>query len=54
MLINQKAVKQYVKDKGKQTTPQFLAVLNMKVLTILQRAIKNANHHKRLTEAELL
>ena len=54
MFINQKAVKQLAKESGHQVSKEFITRLDVKVKELVDRAILNARHFKRLTGAELL
>lgn len=56
LLINKKAVKNYVRDldKSKQVSEEFLNQLDYNLRSIVLRAVKNAKHFKRLKASELI
>ena len=51
MLINKKAVKLYLQEKGKDTSESVYQVLDKKVAEILDKATRASNKFKRI-EAE--
>lgn len=48
MLINKKAVKLYLQEKGKDTSEDVYQVLDKKVAEILDKAAKASNKFKRI------
>ena len=51
MLINKRAIKLYLQEKGKDTSESVYQALDKKVTEILDKAIKASNKFKRV-EAE--
>lgn len=46
MFINKKAVKTLIRESSGQATKEFIVGLDLKVETIIKRAIKRANGHR--------
>ncbi|MCK4518530.1 MAG: hypothetical protein KAU12_00280 [Candidatus Omnitrophica bacterium] len=46
MLVNQKQIKQYLKDHNKRTSREFLDVLDAKIRVIINRGIFASNNFK--------
>lgn len=53
-IINKKRVKQILKEHGKQSSQEFLDMLEYKVREKIVRAIANARHFKRVKASELI
>lgn len=53
MFINVKAVKTFLKEYDKQISQEAIEALNVKVMHILDGAIINTRHFKRITETEI-
>ena len=54
MLINKKAVKLYLQEKGKDTAEGVYQALDKKVAEILDRAAKASNKFKRIEDRDIL
>lgn len=54
MLINKKAVKQYLQEKGKDTSESVYPALEGKVREILDRAAKASNKFKRVEAKDII
>lgn len=54
MLLNKQAVRQAVRDTGKQCSKEFVEALDRKVLALIQAAAAKARNFSRLTAAEIL
>ena len=52
--LNRKAVKEYIRTKGKRINPAALAMLDERVLGIIQIAIERAGQFPNLTEVEFM
>lgn len=53
-LLNKKAVKQLVNEQGKFVTQEFMDQLEYRVRNMINRAVTNARHFKRLKAGELM
>lgn len=53
MLLNKQAVRQAVRETGKQASKEFIEALDRKVAALIKGAALNARNLKRLTAAEL-
>ena len=53
-LLNRKRTNQIIKEYGKQCSKEFLDQLEYKVRGMIQKAVINARHFKRLKSSELL
>jgi hypothetical protein len=53
MLLNVKAVKDFIKSHDKQISKNAIEALNTKVEQILLGAIKNTGHFTRVTDTEV-
>jgi len=54
MLINKKAVKLYLQEKGKETSNSAYSALDKKVTEILDKAIKASNKFKRIEDRDII
>jgi hypothetical protein len=54
MLINKRAVKQFVQENRKQASREFIERLEAKVKELILSAVNNGKNFKRLTEKELI
>ena len=54
MLINKKAVKLYLQEKGKDTSESVYPALERKVAGILDKAAKASNKFKRIEDRDIL
>jgi len=52
--LNQKAVRAYIRTKGKRINPAALAMLNERVLGIIQIAFERAGQFPNLTVVEFM
>jgi ribosomal protein S18 len=53
MFLNQKSVRQFVKENQKQISKEAIEALDYKVRAILVSAIKNTGKFKRIGETEV-
>ena len=54
MLINKRAIKLYLQEKGKDTSESVYQALDKKVTEILDRAVKASNNFKRVEGKDII
>ena len=54
MLINKRAVKLYLQEKGKDTSESVYPALEGKVKKILDKAVKASNRFKRIEDRDII